>query len=167
MAPLIQIAHARHGQALVESRRDVAGGLAEVDLGRSPGAPLRFDGASWTTSGPRGRGIFGTDAESVWVVGLNESIHHFDGVEWAPSASGTERGLESVWAAQDGEAWAVGHFSTLLHFDGTSWSAVPTGKTAYLRSVWRSGPADVWVVGDRQTIVHWDGEAWQHLPVED
>lgn len=128
---------------------------------------LRWQGRAFTKHTLDGcekralRGVGGSSAKDVWVVGEGGFIAHFDGTRWTP-AKGTRRSLAAVWAASPTDAWAVG--SEVTHWDGRSWSAVElpgaNPGSIPLRGVWSSGPDDVWVVGGRKTM-HWNGSAWE------
>jgi hypothetical protein len=101
------------------------------------------------------RGIWGSSANDVWLVGDSGTIRHFgpNATEWAAIPSPTFETLHSVWGSGPNDVWAVGETGTILHWDGTSWrssvAAFPVNKKKpHLYGVWGSGPNDVWIVGD-------------------
>ncbi len=114
---------------------------------------------TWTSVDSRAntvfRGIWGTSANDVWIVGDRGTIRHFgeSQTEWDIVDAPTTKTLHGVWAAAPNDAWAVGDSGTILHWDGSSWrpsmAAFPANKRSPdLYGVWGSGPDDVWIVGD-------------------
>ena len=97
----------------------------------------------------------------VWVVGDNGTILFYNGEEWTPQESGTERSLQSVSALSIEEAWAVGSYGTILHHNGKTlgWEAQESGSTVYLSDVSVMNKDHIWAVGDRE-ILFFDGEQW-------
>ncbi len=107
------------------------------------------------------RGIWGSSATDVWVVGDNGTIRHFgpNATEAEVVESRTRSNLNAVWGSGPSDIWIVGDNGTILHFDGTSWSesvaAFSIGqKKPHLYGVWGSGPDDVWIVGNDIALHH-------------
>lgn len=105
-------------------------------------------------------GIWGSSASSVWAVGDNGAIVHWDGLAWSEPSRPTSSHLHGVWGSSANDVWAVGTAGTILHWDGGAWSSVPSGTTSDLTAVWGSSAVDVWAVGSGGTIVHWNGARW-------
>jgi len=107
------------------------------------------------------RGLWGSSANDVWVVGDNGTIRHFDAnaTEAEIVESTTRSNLNAVWGSGPNDIWVVGDSGTILHFDGNSWSesvaAFLVGrKKPELYGIWGSGPDDVWIVGNDVVLHH-------------
>jgi len=107
------------------------------------------------------RGIWGSSANDVWVVGDTGTIRHFgpNATEAEIVESRTRSNLNAVWGSGPNDIWIVGDNGTILHFDGTSWSesvaAFSVGqKKPHLYGVWGSGSDDVWIVGNDIALHH-------------
>jgi hypothetical protein len=101
------------------------------------------------------RGIWGSSATDIWMVGDKGTIRHFgpNATEWAVVESPTTETLQAVWGAAPNDVWAVGESGAIIHWDGAAWkpslAAFPVNKKKpHLYGVWGSGPDDVWIVGD-------------------
>jgi len=120
--------------------------------------------ASGTTSNLHG--VWGADAASAFAVGWlppHTAIVRFDGVSWAPVASGTTEGsLRSIWGASSTDALAVGAYENTLHWDGSTWTAAGGGVLA-LDAVWGTSPREAFAVGFYGEIVRWDGATWHRM----
>jgi len=112
-----------------------------VTIERSEEAPV-----SLTTNGLRG--VWGSSADDVWVVGAAGTIFHFDGESWQPFASGTEDDLQAVHGTGPGDVWAVGD-DTIVRWDGEVWTEELAGMDLFemLLGVWCERPGKVWMSG--------------------
>ncbi|MFT3693607.1 MAG: hypothetical protein QM831_10740 [Kofleriaceae bacterium] len=112
------------------------------------------------------RGIGGTSATDLFVVGKQGAIGHFDGTAWTQMTSPTTETLNDVYAAAPDDVFAVGTHGTVLHFDGNAWTVIsfPAGRTTsttgvdYTMVTGTSG-TNVYAVGGR-TLLHYDGTSW-------
>lgn len=126
-------------------------------------------------------GVWGSSPTSVWAVGENGTILHWDGAAWSLQRSGTSAMLSGIHGTGDSDVWAVGGAfdatgvnATTLHWNGSSWSNVPISARVHLQRVWAIAPDDVWAVGDlagdgsvpnfQQMVQHWDGTQWTVAP---
>jgi hypothetical protein len=107
------------------------------------------------------RGLWGSSANDVWVVGDNGTIRHFDAnaTEAEIVESKTRSNFNAVWGSGPNDIWVIGDKGTILHFDGNSWSesvaAFPMGRSKpHLFGIWGSGPDDVWIVGNDIALHH-------------
>ena len=114
------------------------------------------------------RGVWSSDGRTVWVVGDDGVLAHWDGSAWSEPVD-VDGDLKGIWGAGPDDIWAVG--SDVLHFDGQDWSEVEDQAFLGLRAdaVWGNGPNDVWVVGNTgfnqsgitsASLVHWNGVSW-------
>lgn len=75
---------------------------------------------------------------TVFGVGVNLAILHFDGKSWtampanAPIAPGKPNLLIRAWGTGPGDVYAAGFDGVLLHYDGRSWAPLPSGTTESL-----------------------------------
>ena len=81
----------------------------------------------------------------MFAVGTNGRIWHFDGADWRPMESGTNVGLNGLFALSPMEVYAVGERGTLLRFDGTNWGAETSGTGRELYSIFALSPSRVYV----------------------
>lgn len=79
-----------------------------------------YDGTSWSpeiSTIDDLRGIWGSAADDVFVVGISGRIKHFDGTTWRNMTSGTTEHLYGgVWGTSRSNVFAVGDRGTILHF---------------------------------------------------
>jgi hypothetical protein len=110
------------------------------------------------------RGVWGTAADDVWVVGSFGTVLHWDGTAWASASSDTTAHLESVWCAARDACWAVGEMGTIIRWDGEVWSGTNV-SASMLHSVRGLSTEEVWIVGDGGTTI-WtgDGRSWMEIP---
>jgi len=70
--------------------------------------------------------IHGISNQSVYVVGAEGTLLHFDGSHWNAVDTGISLDLWAVWAESDDDIWAVssqhGITDGVFHFDGTDWT---------------------------------------------
>lgn len=106
------------------------------------------------------RGVCGTAANNVWVVGDAGKVLRFNGSGWSNVPSGTTATLNGVWC-KGTEVFVVGASSTLLRWNGSAFVAMaaPLMNQIYL-SVSGTSASDVWAVGRSGKISHWNGTAW-------
>jgi hypothetical protein len=115
-------------------------------------------------SDPTIRGIWGTAADDVLVVGRQGTTTHFDGA-WHAWETPTRAELRAVWGSSATDVYAVGAGGTILHHDGTSWTLEDCPTTADLNDVWGSSATNVYAIGETlaeqsHVILHYDGTAW-------
>ncbi len=133
----------------------------------SAGTILKSTGGQWTTDTSNTtnelRGIFGTSATDVWVVG-DSVVLHYDGNSWSPAADGVPAGvsLRAIGGLPAGPVWAVGNAWTVVRRDSgaAAWVVEPTGVPVddlagdTLQAIWGASLADVYAGGAGQTILH-------------
>ncbi len=109
-------------------------------------------------------GIWGASAKSVYVVGDNGTISHYDGSQWTGMTSGASAHLRAVWGASDTHVVAVGDGGAVLRWNGSSWQAMNPGVDVDLTTVWTNGPDDIWVASTEDVLVHYTGGSWEVVP---
>ena len=76
---------------------------------------------------------------SIWMVGDNGQIRHFDGAASSTQASGTTQHLRAVWGEDANRIFAVGDGGAIVHWDGSSWEPMASGTTENLNDIWGAG----------------------------
>jgi hypothetical protein len=99
---------------------------------------------------------------SVYAVGTDGTILHFDGDTWAREDSSVTVDLESVSGIIDDagveHVFAVGGDGTVLRrAEEERWANVPSGVSEHLFGVWVRRPDEAFAVGDRGRVLRWDG----------
>jgi hypothetical protein len=102
--------------------------------------------------------IDGTSNQSIWAVGDNGLIIHYDGAQWQEEERGTAENLVSIAAVDETHAYAVGE-DVLLYYDAERWQRIDeiSGGT----KVESLPTGEAWVRGDYGMIHYFDGERWQ------
>ncbi len=104
--------------------------------------------------------VWGTAANSLYAVGIQGTLVHYDGQTWTPTTLDTELPFTDVWGSSDRDVYAVG-LGKSYHYDGVSWSAFTHPSEQGLSSVWLSGPRDIYVLDAADRIYHSiDGKRW-------
>lgn len=177
-------------------------GTSTQDLGRdAPGTPPPADSSSppptdtlpseskatstweWLNPAPQGnriRGMGGSAADDVWLVGDGNTVLHWDGERWS-DRHGTLRGLDlySVWSSSPNDVWVAGDYGVsyrydksqysthlnagggvVLHFDGTSWKADPQIGDRWAHAIWGADGSHVFALLENGDVGQFDGTSW-------
>ena len=98
----------------------------------------------------------------VWVIDGSSSIQRYDGDGWSVLDSGSNGGLQCIFALSPTEVWLCSG-GDLLFYDGATFETMnvsqPTGLSG-LTDVWASSANEVWAVGDDAIVAHYDGNSW-------
>jgi hypothetical protein len=128
---------------------------------------LVFDGQSWKEDpdyygygSDAFRGLWGSSASDVRVVGAGGSIQRKDAGYWNDETTGTTQDLNAIWGASATEIFVVGRAGTILKGDGKAWTKQASGTSSDLQAVWGSAANDVWAAGLDGAVLHYDGKAW-------
>ena len=130
---------------------------------------LNYNGNEWRTvylssnTTQQLRGVWASSSSSVYIVGDQGTILHYDGSTWTTMTSSTTASLCGVWGSSDLDIFAVGGdgaSGTILHYDGSTWTTMTSNTTTGLNDVWGSAPNDVFAVGASGTILHYNGSTW-------
>lgn len=148
---------------------------ATVFVGGASGRILEWNGAGWnnTTLGAGShRGLWGSAADKVWLVGDSGSAWYFDGA-WADLSGSMPTGanLNGIWGSHEGDIFAVGSGGAAVHYDqADTWSVMSTGIADALFAVWGTGAVhehdprrnarEVWAVGANGAMLLWTGTEW-------
>src|SRR5208282_4112874 len=87
--------------------------------------------------------VSGISDTSVWVVGDQGTIAHWDGSQLTPETSGTSANLRGVWAVDAKHVYAVGSHGTIVFGTMGVYKLIPNADAENLLAVGGSagGPA--------------------------
>jgi hypothetical protein len=147
-------------------------------VGTNPGdaspVALRWDGFRWAPAmmPPRGRsaprGVWGSAADSVWVVGAPESpdtaIARWDGARWTPEFLGAMRppDLAQVAGASAFDVWAAGEGPLAFHRAASGWEPPVVAPRGVILNgalcVTRDGA--LWAATTGNAVLRFAGATW-------
>jgi hypothetical protein len=109
--------------------------------------------------------IAGASDTSVWAVGNNGLILHYDGTGWFGEKSPTAENLLSVAAVDETKAYAVGE-RICLYRDGEQWRMI-SGLSGGLK-VCALNSGEAWILDSRDTkcITYFDGASWATISIQ-
>ena len=109
--------------------------------------------------------IDGTSSQSIWAVGDNGLIIHYDGAQWQEEESGTAENLVSIAAVDETHAYAVG--GVCLYRDESGWREIQEVSNGTKVDCISSGEA--WIL-DREygCMHHYNRSGWSiiDLPIK-
>lgn len=91
--------------------------------------------------------IWGTAADSLFIVGSVGTIAQLSGTTWDFSSPGGTETLSGVYGFAANSAFAVGSNSTILKFDGTNWRDEGLPGEFDLLAVWGTSATDAHALG--------------------
>lgn len=108
------------------------------------------------------RGVWGLDANDVWVVGDGGAIwRRKNHGPWAQVSSGVSTDLLGIFGLAANDIYVVGLQSTLLHYDGTAFTAVPGPAAAAPEFTHVAGTSkNDLAVKAGTSVWTFDGKAW-------
>lgn len=129
------------------------------------GLAYHWTGDDWhavTVPDPQLDGVDMVAANSVWAVGEEGTILHWDGAAWSQRDDvPTDEDLYDVSFFDADNGWAVGDAGTVLKWDGASWA---NDRPGYMRQdlygVAMASTTYGWAVGEGGIIMRYDGEDW-------
>ena len=124
--------------------------------------------------------ISGSSPQDLWAVGpgggLDETIWHFDGVQW--NTDGISRGIAptSVFSFSMDNVWICGYEGKIWHYDGGQWQQSLDFKkpnyTVSLVDIWGDTPLNIYSVGCADSssfrkayILKYDGNTWREMKI--
>lgn len=132
------------------------------------GQIIRYDGSAWANMIETNRlnDIWGADLNSVFAVGDNGTILHYDGSSVQAMENNSGKALYTVFAGEtDGWAAAGGWFDEMLYFDGSTWATAGNPPSEFMEDMWGQGDT-VYAVGGNGTILQSlnRGASWNTMP---
>lgn len=134
------------------------------------GQIFRFDGSEWQLHFDLHLDVtilsmWGTRPDSIFAVGDEGLILHFDGLGWKRLPSGTSSALYHLWGMDDEHLLAVGDFGLVLRYNGREWTDFAAGTENFLYGVWGDALDNIYTVGLSGTLAHFSGQRWQLMPI--
>ena len=108
--------------------------------------------------------IWGSSPDSIYAVGDEGLVLHWNGVDWKRMVSGTKSALYSVWGHDDTHILAVGDFGLVMRWNGDNWAEFHAGTENFLFDIWGDALDNIFIVGLSGTLVHFDGTRWNLTP---
>ena len=108
--------------------------------------------------------IWGSSPDSIYAVGDEGLVLHWNGVDWQRMVSGTKSALYSIWGYDDTHILAVGDFGLVLRWNGETWAEFYAGTENFLFDIWGDALDNIFIVGLSGTLVHFDGQRWNLTP---
>jgi hypothetical protein len=126
---------------------------------------LHYDGTSWTAQAlpyvAKLLSVFAIDANSVWAVGVDEAMLHFDGANW----SKMNLYAYNVSALDRNHVWMVGKRGSIRFFEQTQGRCQGQSVNG-LMAISANAADNAWAAGNHGTIVHYDARAGSRKPPE-
>lgn len=138
-------------------------------VGGQLGRIYRYDGEQWSLHYDLHLdltilGMWGSSPTSIYAVGDEGLVLHFNGLSWQRMPSGTKSALYNLWAWDDQRMLAPGDFGLVLRYNGTDWADFNIGSENFLYDIWGNSLDNIYAVGLSGTLAHFDGQRWQQLP---
>ena len=109
--------------------------------------------------------VWGSGPADVFAAGDSGSLFHFDGANWLPQGSGTQRRIWGIWGSSPSDVYMVGEGATIIHTSdhGAHWVPIAVSGGRNLTSVWGTDAGHVYAAGDAGTVIHLSegGAQWQ------
>lgn len=80
-----------------------------------------------------------SSSNSIWMVGDDGQIRHFDGSSTSAHESGTAQTLRAVWGVDESYIIAVGDSGAIVRWDGATWEPMASGTAENLNDIWGTG----------------------------
>jgi hypothetical protein len=106
------------------------------------------------------RDVWAASASSVFAVGSQGSIEHWNGSTWTPMTTGTQVEFGRVWGRGATDVYALGA-GLVFHYDGVSWTQMPLPQAALALDLW--GAPDDLFVATQDGVLRFDGAQWSPI----
>lgn len=132
------------------------------------GRIYRFGGTEWTLHFELHLDVtimamWGSGPDSIYAVGDEGLILHFDGLRWQRMPSGTQSALYGLWAWDNEHLLAPGDFGLMLRYNGKEWTEFNVGTESFLYGVWGDSLSNIYTIGLSGTLAHFNGQRWQQM----
>jgi hypothetical protein len=107
------------------------------------------------------QGVFGVEANDVWIVGNSGSVLRYDGTNFTASTMGTGN-LNDVWGNSSSNVYAVGNTGA-FRWDGSSWNPVALSGMQTLWDVDGASNSNIAIAGmsgGRAAVFTYNGTSW-------
>ncbi len=115
--------------------------------------------------------VWGTSTNDVWVLGDNNNLWRYNGVQWTQSMFPANTNPIDIHGLAPNDMWVAGPLG-VHRWNGMTWTNTGLGIAAEV--VYVRGPNDVLALPDvlpdnpnYETVAHWDGFQWtiHELPI--
>jgi hypothetical protein len=124
----------------------------------------RWDGKAWArfSDAPTLNGIAINAPDDGWAVGKHGVILHWDGTQWAPAESPTDKDLDKVSFFEKDSGWAASRQGVIIKFIGGKWweysTLAPAPRAIALDPNGGGWMLGLWQSGD--VMLFWNGSDW-------
>ena len=117
--------------------------------------------------------IWGVSENSLFAVGKNGTIIHYDGSFWSLMDCPFSNDLNAIWGTDENYIFVVGNEGLILYYNGQQWQSMPNPAHGNLVDIWGTSANNVYACGQTDNnygvILHYNGNAWSksidRLPV--
>ena len=104
--------------------------------------------------------VWGASPESIYAVGSNGWILHYDGTSWQKHSSGELYPVAGVHGSSAKDVMLVGNGGLVLHSKGEGWVEEESGLSKDLRKVWATSSQKYVAIGPQGGLAWFDGSKW-------
>jgi hypothetical protein len=104
--------------------------------------------------------VWGASPESVYAVGSNGWILHYDGTSWQKHSSGELYPVAGVHGLSSQDVTLVGNGGLILHSTGEGWQEEDAGLSKDLSRVWATSAQKSVAIGPKGALAWSDGNQW-------
>lgn len=108
--------------------------------------------------------VWGATPDTVWAVGKQGTILAYDGTDWMPDDSPTDKTLYAVRSFEDGPLMVAGTGLALIR-DHDQWTDLGLAPDFSARRIHGRDSSDFYLTGPAGTVARWsDPNGWEYLP---
>ena len=104
--------------------------------------------------------VWGSAANSIWIVGTGGTVRFYNGTAWGAQTSGVTTTLFGISGANATNIWAVGQGGNIVRFDGITWTNQPSDTNQSLNGIHVVDTSNIVAVGTRKSSTRWNGTTW-------
>ncbi len=104
--------------------------------------------------------VWGASPKSIYAVGSEGWILHYDGVSWQKHSQGEIYPVAGVHGVSKDDVVLVGNGGLVLHSDGGSWKEEKSGMSKDLSRVWGTSSERYVAIGPKGALAWYDGKSW-------
>lgn len=104
--------------------------------------------------------VWGASPKSIYAVGSNGWILHYDGTSWQKHSNDELYPVAGVHGASASDVVLVGNGGLVLHSTGESWEEENSGISKDLRKVWATSTQKYVAIGPQGAVAWFDGSSW-------
>ncbi|MBM4353085.1 MAG: hypothetical protein FJ109_04700 [Deltaproteobacteria bacterium] len=105
--------------------------------------------------------IWGVDEDSIYAVGNEGVVLHWDGVSWQPHGGDTKGNIYGVGGSSAKDVVLVGGEGLVMRSNGGPWKKEISNTGKHLARVWCTSAVRCLAVGPGGGATYWKGGSWQ------